>query len=611
MKHLFQKIIAIVLITQLVVPSGYSAFLLERTWNTRARGMGGAFTAVANDTGALTYNNAGLGFIDWFEMNCMYSQLYTGLDGVDMGLNFVGLVYPFARGSLGLNWARFSTTDLYKEDTIQIGYGAMLSDVMSIGVGVDYLSQGYVLGKNLYDKTDPVFAGDNDKYAFGVNAGLLLRGDHVSLGLSGRNLNRPDIGRKTTDIVPPEYRGGIALHSKTFTLPIDVAYRDQEYGTDQDKTSVAGGLEVWITRALGIRGGMRTFLARDFEQGKEVTAGFTFMNNNVFRKCDIGIEYAAAFPINGIQDTNGSHQVALVIRYGKLADYAAQLKTPVVDTAAYERSRKKEGLLAGAIDPRITVAKGLTAAGKEVAEISIDGTGIIKVYATVDGLTPLERLTNVAVLLTNLLRTSELNPDDFSVASHNGRLCVMIKGQEIIPVDYDATATGIDKNTLATKWEENLKKALVKEEVLRKEKNKTMGSRIEVRQAFSTVGEVGVVAVDGKDIIRLYVAVDDKTPYQRATQLGEQIGKYLDGKVRPKTVFAEKRYGNTYVFIDNERFVATDFDAQFIGMTPDDLAAKWVEQLQWVFGARGVPQQPEAIQEETEQKQPAQIKQKQ
>jgi len=266
-------------------------------------------------------------------------------------------------------------------------------------------------------------------------------------------------------------------------------------------------------------------------------------------------------------------------------------------------------LLAGPIDPRITVTKGLTASGSEVAELSIDGTSVMKVYASVDGMGPLDRLHNVAVLLTTFLRTSELTPDDFNVASNNARLCVMIKGQEITSVDYDAIATGIDKNTLATKWEENLKKALVKPEVLRKEKSKTFGSHIEVKQEFSTVGEVGVITVDGKDVIRLYVAVDDKSPYQRAVQLGEQIEKYLDSKARPKTIFAEKRYGNTYVFIDNERLVATDFDAQFIGMTPDDLAAKWVEQLQLMFGTRGSLQpaeqepQPEEVQPGSQQEQ--------
>jgi hypothetical protein len=204
--------------------------------NTRARGMGGAYTAVSDDVGALTYNLAGLGLIEWFETNLLYSQLYTGLDGVDIGLYYLGMAYPLKNGygTIGFDWSKYTTKDLYSEDVAQLAYGYTVNPQLSLGVGLSYLSHSYELDQ--YTKDDPVFKDGRSKSALGVNLGALyILSDMFSLGVSARNVNRPDVGLKTEDIVPPEYRLGTTFISDRFTIPFDIYYRDQEWGKQEDK----------------------------------------------------------------------------------------------------------------------------------------------------------------------------------------------------------------------------------------------------------------------------------------------------------------------------------------------------------------------------------------
>lgn len=305
---LHAKVCLIFLLIVFVCQLGFPAFR-NLNWNTRARGLGGAYTAVSDDAGALIYNVAGLGNIDWIESNLMYSKLYTGLEQVDMDTSYAGFVYPLSYGdygTLGVDWARYCAKDLYSEDLVQIAYGYKLTDMLSVGIGVDYLYHKYVLDK--YSKVDPVFANGVDKGNFGVNFGsLYMLNDYITLGFSGRNINRPDVGLKTKDIVPPEYRFGIAGMYGLFLVPVDIYYRDQEWGQKEDKIGYAIGTEYWLGEALSIRAGYNK---------TEITGGFTFMQIDLIPDWDIGISYALAWPLE-IEETTGSHQLSITVRYGK------------------------------------------------------------------------------------------------------------------------------------------------------------------------------------------------------------------------------------------------------------------------------------------------------
>src|ERR1017187_10395394 len=55
------------------------AAFLDDGWGARPVGMGGAFTAIADDSNAPLYNPAGIVQVQWNELSAMYSQLFSGL----------------------------------------------------------------------------------------------------------------------------------------------------------------------------------------------------------------------------------------------------------------------------------------------------------------------------------------------------------------------------------------------------------------------------------------------------------------------------------------------------------------------------------------------------
>src|SRR5471032_3088508 len=56
----------------------YAAFL-DDGWGARPVGMGGAFTAIADDSNAPLFNPAGIVQVQWNEVSAMYAQLFSGL----------------------------------------------------------------------------------------------------------------------------------------------------------------------------------------------------------------------------------------------------------------------------------------------------------------------------------------------------------------------------------------------------------------------------------------------------------------------------------------------------------------------------------------------------
>src|SRR5208282_3523353 len=66
------------------------ADFLQIPSGARGAAMGGAFTAVADDVNALTWNPAGLSMLEYPEFGYLY-MLYLG----DTGYNFGGFALPF------------------------------------------------------------------------------------------------------------------------------------------------------------------------------------------------------------------------------------------------------------------------------------------------------------------------------------------------------------------------------------------------------------------------------------------------------------------------------------------------------------------------------------
>ena len=142
----------------------------DMDWGARPVGMGGAFTAIADDANAPLYNPSGLVQVQWNEVSAMYAQLFTGVD-LYAGQNTTTLAQGYLSyvlkpihniGSFGVSWASFDTTSLYREDTLTLTYAKNVGDFvpvldnsLSAGVNLKYLRRGITLDS--YTTNDPVF----------------------------------------------------------------------------------------------------------------------------------------------------------------------------------------------------------------------------------------------------------------------------------------------------------------------------------------------------------------------------------------------------------------------------------------------------------------------
>ena len=316
-----KKLIGALLALSILTPA--QAAFQDSGWGARPVGMGGAFTAIADDSNASLYNPAGIVQVQWNELSAMYSRLFSGLtlysgsaatggDTVHLDQNYVAFVSkPSAWGSFGLSWQNFNTTHLYREDTVNLSYAHYLGDVIpvldnqvSMGVNLKYLRRSFSLDAATIN--DPVFAGGDKKSAVTGDVGLLWKPDQGTYegwraGLNVQNFTQPNVGFLEKEKLPIEYRLGLAYQSKQmpWLVPaLDLTRRD-------GVTGVNGGVESWLFHdALGLRAGAN----RD-----EAAAGISYYQS-LSKKTGFRLDYSFTVPYF-VQNSAGSHRLQLTVYF--------------------------------------------------------------------------------------------------------------------------------------------------------------------------------------------------------------------------------------------------------------------------------------------------------
>jgi F plasmid transfer operon protein TraF len=218
--------------------------------SVRALGMGGAFTAVADDATATWWNPAGLASGAYFNSILEYAHPDQG---PGEGLRGVAFAFP----ALGLSYYRLprpgsssTSTDTSpgsREDEGSLSvYGATVGQ--SIG---NHLVVG---------STVKLLRADGTKT--GLDVGALAAFRHVRAGLMVRNITEPDFGSGATAFtLRRQMRAGGAfmavprrgLGQVTVSVDADVTATETLAG---DERRVAVGAEVWTPRrGFAVRGG--------------------------------------------------------------------------------------------------------------------------------------------------------------------------------------------------------------------------------------------------------------------------------------------------------------------------------------------------------------------
>lgn len=314
MKNLFMPVCLLLLLA-----GSAGASFEYNAQSPRAKGMGSAFVAVADDYYAGLVNPAGLALADKIGVSFSYAMPYIGFDE-DFRLSsfFASLLYPHVRlGSFNLYYSRFALSELYHENVYALNYGVSINNFWKklafkfySGLGLKLMQRAYTLDDRSVN--DPVFRDGTSSTAFGIDLGILLSSfksgseNYYSIGLSVRNLNEPDAGFTGEDPVYRQYLAGFAYNIvdlKLFrgTLLTPAAQLSYSNGN----SVIMLGLEMWVYRKLlGIRAGWNS---------NELSAGLSF-NYRFAHKYEVGFDYSFIMARQMVENY-GTHNFALSFKF--------------------------------------------------------------------------------------------------------------------------------------------------------------------------------------------------------------------------------------------------------------------------------------------------------
>jgi hypothetical protein len=291
---------------------------------TRPLGMGGAFTAVADDANATQENPAGMGFFGDKQhfATLSYANLYS------LGILTQSYV-AYAQGdqgygAIGLSWQRLQASldpNTWSEDEF-VYSGAKLfmgSDddawpKLSVGWQLKYLQVNSDLTTDLAGTE--VSGGDARGYGIGAGAMLKLR-PSLTLGVMIQDLySTLTWATGTIETIPLSLRGGAAYHVTDTTL-FSAEVRGSDGSSGVGLSGWNGGVEHWIfdgkslrwnfIKNVGVRAGYYDLFAN--QDSGVLTAGATVQTD--MWQIDYSFEYA-------VSDTN---QLGNTQRFGLGANF--------------------------------------------------------------------------------------------------------------------------------------------------------------------------------------------------------------------------------------------------------------------------------------------------
>jgi outer membrane protein OmpA-like peptidoglycan-associated protein len=317
----------------LALPLAGWGYFQDLGLGVRPLGMGEAFTGVADDSNTVWWNSAGLADLNLYEVNAMYSSLYTNLNARlfsgetdSIGFHDLGVVRPFDPqiGTMAVFWSLFNSR-FYRENTFILSYGRevdkelfaalklqdKLKDIR-LNAGLNLKVLNWAVEPNEYTQSNPALGSDHlSKTGVTADLGLLAALPYnFKAGLSFENIIPADVGVTTYETVPFNFRAGV---SYLYSLNGKLSYWDSllaavDFTHRSNLSDVRAGLETWFFHKLfGLRFGTTV---DSFSSGLSLYA--PLYQSNI----DMRLDYAFIYPY-AIKETYGSHRIALIVRWGK------------------------------------------------------------------------------------------------------------------------------------------------------------------------------------------------------------------------------------------------------------------------------------------------------
>ena len=280
----------------------------------RSIGLGGAFTAIADDATATVWNPAGLGSAADLSINLSTQQL-----DLDRSHNFIALTKALgSAGSIGLAVTNAGVSGIQQYDKNE-RYGGEFdystnAYSLSYGVGLGNFSIG-LTGRMLMDSFGAADVESASGFG-GVDVGLMGHALHIDIGEEKVPTFHYGIVAKYLgaalgeDTVPMVVNLGVAYNLYMGNVVTFAADLEQEFvNLDESATSLRLGAEYTIltykSTALSIRGGVRA--SRDVQN---LFGGFGVNIGGL--QIDYAIQDGMASEIQGVGST---HFASLSYRY--------------------------------------------------------------------------------------------------------------------------------------------------------------------------------------------------------------------------------------------------------------------------------------------------------
>jgi hypothetical protein len=263
----------------------------------RSQGMGGAFTAMADDVNALTWNPAGIALMKQPEVGYL-RMIYLS----DIGYNFGGMALPMQEG----------------EDTFALGGAVVnlgspsfdstlgLAPAVSAGDNAFSLTFAYrakdIFAFGLTGKAILRNLASYNATAFGGDAGILITPTHqFSIGLGLFNLGTNVQFISEADPLPLMGRFGLAFKFIDEPHASLAVALDNDYDLNASMYSGAVGAEFWLDHVFALRAG---YTGDAYQQHWTAGTGFSL---DAFE-----MDYAYS-PLGTLGDT---HRISLIVRFG-------------------------------------------------------------------------------------------------------------------------------------------------------------------------------------------------------------------------------------------------------------------------------------------------------
>ena len=209
--------------------AGVAAAQSDAPVGVRAAGMGGAFTAVADDASAVFWNPAGLA-------SGAYFSLVVDRNTLD---NASGTLIALGTPPLGLSYYRTATGELGNGRNSLVAHHAGATLVQSVG-------ERLAVGATLKVVRGVVSSGGSSVSTnkFDTDLGLMTTGALGRIGVSVRNLTQPEFAAPGGEVLKLErrVRAGISVNTSRYSVA----------AADFDLTTVTTPRGEWRDAALGM-----------------------------------------------------------------------------------------------------------------------------------------------------------------------------------------------------------------------------------------------------------------------------------------------------------------------------------------------------------------------